>query len=1173
VSTSSTYNTYVETQDSTLITIKLKTKNAGFCYPDSISKTIFTPNKPIASFSLSDTSNCAPFETNITNTSQGAVSYNWNLGNTNSSSLFEPTALYQASLVKDTQYNISLITTNWANCKDTVDLDVTVYPKPSVQFTMDKSAGCGPLGINFTNTSSPNDTGSIQIMSFDWDLGNGSKSSAINSSGFYIASLITDSIYTIKLTGITEHQCKDSIEKNITVYPKPIAIFNPSLDKGCAPLSIDFVNKSIPNDTGSITDMSFNWSINGNTFTSVNPNSVFVASNNKDTIHQVKLIALSEHNCADTITKDILVYPKPVASFNINLPAGCTPHAVNLNNTSTPNDTGSIQIMSFNWNLGDGSSTSAVNPSKAYVNYGNTDSNYYISLIAKSEHGCADTTDNSVTVHPKPVVDFDQDKNSGCGPLTVNFTEKSINGSEYYWNFGKAWVSAKPNEQRTFEPIALFDTIYNVLFTTSSIHNCMGDTISKPVQVLGTPKAEFLLSKDTSCNEESTLFYNTSLAAIRYEWDFGDNTTSKLINPTKTFKADNQNDKAITYPIKLTATSVFGCKDTITKFFTAAPLPKAEVAFDKLNGCGDLNIQFTNASTNSTSQKWNFGEGSTSTVKNPNFTYTNNTPASKSYLVTLETFASAGCNAIDTTTVTVFPKPFFSVQATRTNICDSGNFGFISNGSSINTINWEFNDGSPSQTSAQSAQPFTHYFPQSTYTDTSFNVKITAISSKGCSDSLFKTVALNAKVIADFDQTPNSACVPAAADFTNKSRNATNYVWEFGDGGGSGDKNPSYIYNKPGTYSVKLTAFDVNGCRSIKYGNNNFVARETPIAEFVMNPGQLKLPDAKATFNNLSIYSAPTQFEWDFGDGTPTSPAINPVHVYADTGAFKVRLLAKNNSCQDVIIKQIIVDPSLPIANFDPGGAVGCAPLGVQFNEKTQYAEKFTWHFGDGNSSKQANPFHVYQNEGFYTVTLIVEGPGGSSKIVKSNIIEVKKTPRVYFYATPDTAHLPNARFDMDNQSINANTYSWELNKSDNQQLVGTSTLKNPSFIINEVGNYDVTLMATNTNLCHDSLTKPLLLIVLEQGHIYVPTGFTPNRDNINDVFKPVMLGVNETDYTFRIFDRWGEKIFETRDKKAGWDGTIRQDKVAENVFVWTISGKFADGTYFNKKGTVTLLR
>ena len=115
--------------------------------------------------------------------------------------------------------------------------------------------------------------------------------------------------------------------------------------------------------------------------------------------------------------------------------------------------------------------------------------------------------------------------------------------------------------------------------------------------------------------------------------------------------------------------------------------------------------------------------------------------------------------------------------------------------------------------------------------------------------------------------------------------------------------------------------------------------------------------------------------------------------------------------------------------------------------------------------------------------------------------------------------------------------------------------------------------MATNTNLCHDSLTKPLLLIVLEQGHIYVPTGFTPNRDNINDVFKPVMLGVNETDYTFRIFDRWGEKIFETRDKKAGWDGTIRQDKVAENVFVWTISGKFADGTYFNKKGTVTLLR
>jgi len=1151
----------------------LKTKNAGFCDADSITKNIFTPQKPVSAFTLSDSANCAPFEPTISNSSLGAVSYNWNLGNANQSVAFEPSVSYAASQVQDTTYTISLIASSWANCKDTSSFNATVFPKPEVQFTMDKTAGCGPINVNFTNVSSPKDTGSRQIMSFNWSMGDGTKSTAEDQSNTYFSSLTQDSIYTIQLSGLSEHQCADSVSHTLKVYPKSIARFTPSVTDGCGPLSIQFTNQSLPNDTGSITDMTFSWMLNGSATSTQNPASSFVASQTQDTMHLVELIALSEHGCADTIQKSIKVYPKPVAAFTMSNPTGCTPHTINFNNTSIPNDTGSIQIMNFKWSLGDGTTSTLQNPNNSYTSKSNSDSSYAIYLIATSEHGCKDTIENNVIIHPRPKSDFDLDNNNGCGPLTVNFSEKSINGNQHFWNFGQGWSQGSSAEQRDFEPILLFDTVYRVSLTATSIHGCSGDTITKPIRVLGTPKAEFLLSKDTSCNEEITLFYNTSLAAVKYDWDFGDNTSSKLINPTKTFKADNKNGKAITYPIKLTATSVFGCIDTLTKYFTAAPLPQANVSFDRQDGCGDLEINFTNNSLFGLTQKWSFGEGSSSTQKNPSFTYTNNTPKEKQFVVTLESFANAGCNAVDTATITVHPKPFIGVQSTRTNICDTGRFEFITSGSNIQSIRWDFGDGTMPEMSARSAQPYTHNFPRSTYADTSFNVQIVATSVKGCRDSIFKSVNLNPKVVAAFDQTPNSACVPAAADFTNKSRNATNYVWEFGDGGGSGDVNPSYIYNKAGTYSVKLTAFDNNGCRSIKYGSNNFTAKETPIAEFVMSPGQLKLPDAKAIFSNLTVYSAPTQFEWDFGDGSPVSPDLNPVHVYADTGAYKVKLLAKNNTCQDVIIKQIIVDPSLPVVDFDPEGAVGCAPLGVQFKEKTQFAHSFTWHFGDGNSSTEANPFHVYENDGFYTVTLTAEGPGGTSKIVKTNIIEVKVTPRVYFYAAPDSAHLPNARFDLDNKSINASAYSWEVNKSNNQLLVGTSTLKNPSFIINEVGDYDVTLMATNTNQCHDTLTKPLMLIVLEQGQIYVPTGFTPNRDHINDVFKPVMLGVNETDYTFRIFDRWGEKIFQTNDKTIGWNGTVKQEIVAENVFVWTISGKFADGTFFNKKGTVTLLR
>lgn len=1173
VSTASSLNPYTISNDSTLVSIKLKTENAGFCRVDSMIHNIFTANKPSANFTLDDSANCGPLSVSITNTSQGVSTYNWTLGNGITSTLENPQPIYSASKSQDTAYNIQVIGTNWAGCKDTAKNLVVVYPLPTIDFTTNIDKGCGPLSVNFTNKSTPNDTGSIGIMNFDWNLGNGQNSSLFNPSETYLASLTKDSIYAVQLIGTSEHQCKDSISKNITVYPNPTASFTPSVTEGCGPLVVALKNKSIPNDTGSIGIMNFDWTINGTKNTKVNPNSTFIASASKDSTHTVLLIAKSEHGCLDTSIQTILVYPKPKAAFTVNNSEGCTPHTVNITNSSTPFDTGSMNDMTFKWKLGDGTSSTLANPTNIYTSQSNLDSTYSIQLIASSEHSCLDTTYSNVVAHPRPKSDFTLDKSSGCGPLTVNFDAQTINGNDYFWNFGPGWSAGSKTEQYTFNPILLFDTIYRVELTTTSIFGCTGDTISKPLRVQGSPKADFILSKDTSCNEEVTLFYNTSLAAIKYDWTFGDNTSSKLINPSKTFKADNINGKAITYKIKLTATSIFGCADSAIQYFTATPLPQAKISFDNANGCGDLTVNFNNASKFGLTQKWSFGEGSESTDKNPSFVYTNKTPVNKQFVVTLESFASAGCNAIDTATVTVYPSPFISTQASRTNVCDSGRFEFIVSGSNINQLTWNFGDGSTKENSITSPSPYIHYFPLSTYADTSYTVNIIATSNYGCKDSTLKAVNLVAKVIANFDQTPNSACVPASATFTNLSRNATNYVWEFGDGGGSGDVNPSYIYNTPGTYSIKLTAFDKNGCKSIKTGTDNFVARETPIAEFAMTPGQLKLPDAKAIFSNLSIYKSPTQFEWDFGDGSPVSFQDNPTHSYGDTGSYKVKLLAKNNSCQDVIIKQIIVDPSLPIVNFDPEGAVGCAPLTVQFKEKTLNANQLTWYFGDGQSSTNPNPVHVYENDGFYTVTLIAEGPGGTSRIIETDIIEVKVTPRCYFYASPDSAHLPNARFDMDNRTINANSYAWEINKSDNQLLVGASALKNPSFIINEVGNYDVTLRATNTNQCHDTLVKPLLLIVLEQGHIYIPSAFTPNRDNINDQFKPVMIGVSEQDYTFRIYNRWGAKIFETNNNIAGWDGTINEQLVAESVFVWTISGKFADGTFFNKKGTVTLLR
>jgi gliding motility-associated-like protein len=331
------------------------------------------------------------------------------------------------------------------------------------------------------------------------------------------------------------------------------------------------------------------------------------------------------------------------------------------------------------------------------------------------------------------------------------------------------------------------------------------------------------------------------------------------------------------------------------------------------------------------------------------------------------------------------------------------------------------------------------------------------------------------------------------------------------------------------------------------------------------------MPNASVFFTSLSAPSGLTHF-WNFGDGN-TSTAIDPNHNYMDTGSYLVTLSISNGFCSDTTQKSLFVNPPLPTIDFTASDTAGCGPFTVQFFENTQDATAFRWIFDDGAESTLPNPTHTFTVPGYYNVTLRAFGPGGSSFRTKDSFIFVYPKPNAAFAASPRTRYLPNALFTLIDGSADAVAWEYLVTHDSLPQFSLSLREANPQFNLMTPGYYNVRLVVTNDMGCKDTSLRLTLLYVAADGRVLVPNAFTPNGDNNNDLFKPTLTGVVNTEYTFQVFDRWGIKLFETHDINEGWDGVYMNKPAVLDAYIWLINGKFVDGSYFEEKGNVTLLR
>lgn len=425
------------------------------------------------------------------------------------------------------------------------------------------------------------------------------------------------------------------------------------------------------------------------------------------------------------------------------------------------------------------------------------------------------------------------------------------------------------------------------------------------------------------------------------------------------------------------------------------------------------------------------------------------------------------------------------------------------------------------------------------------------------------------------DGRPNdtSGCVPLLVNFSDTLKKGKLYYWYFGDGSGDTTTVPAtnHTYLNTGLYHVMLVSIDSTTCNvsdtsygNIKAGNNkvnlDFISQKLPPCT---NLTYSFTNTSSPTFGSFQ----PNIFTWDFGDNTPLvtqSQAPPVIHSYASPGTYKVKLTINDSTyCNspDDTVKTVRLSPQVQAIFSTP--AVGCVPYNAVFTNNSLGGLNFLWDFGDGFTSTDDNPSHLYTNVGTYKITLTAFDSTSCNKSdVSSFTITVSPIPTASFTYNPNPPK-ENTITNFVNQSIGATNYLWNFGDGD------TSDLMNPSHLFNATGTFNVCLKATNNAGCSADTCENVSALI--RPLVDVPSAFTPGKFGVNSNIRVVGFGIAQLHWS--IYNRWGQKVFETTNTKSSWDGTFQGKLQPMDVYAYTLEVTFSDGKKVTKTGDITLLR
>jgi gliding motility-associated-like protein len=1028
----------------------------------------------------------------------------------------------------------SIFIENATNANDNKGFRVTFNKKPQAEPIVNQA--CEGSAIRFDNRSCPS-SGNVTYL---WEFSDGRKSTD------YVPNIsFTDpnQTYTVKLTATSQNCGINSKEVSFKMSKLPVADFKTT---GLTIANLDTVvcmsNGGILSMDGTISldESQYQWSITGGSFTYISGNSgsgnIQIKFNESKT-YSISLIARNAcGNSKPLICKHRLV-SEPQLSITPQLD-DCEPIKYKLNN---PNPQATY---TFNGNpIGLTEEKDAGYATAPYI------------IGASLKYECGTKTarpDTFYIIQKQPVkITSFRDTTLCVGTNVVGLSASPGSG---LWSGG---LIENQGSNKVFNPSST--GTYELKYNLGTGKCATRDSIKVSVQGVSiTANDESICQGQTKLPLKATPAGGTWTTSV---------CSGCIQNDTLSLAGISSIDFKLTYSV---TAPVSGGKNCNAQKEISVKVGRPKADFDISGGCSGTNAQITNKSVGASSYQWflNGGTSPISTANSPSFPLPSGT-------VTVKLIALAGgCNSDFSKQITVSTPPeLLNFTPDKTTGCSPLPITFNISNAQRSDVNyqWDFGDGGTSN----NYQPNAYTFRNQTAKDQEFTIKFTAKNTCGEQSRTQKiTVRPLARAEIGVDSTI-FRCSPASVKFSNRSTgNQAGSLWLWGDG--------KSITSSADTLSYKYSAKDTTKIYKVQLVVSNSCGKDTADVSITIYPENIKplftmshttaCAGELVTFKDATV-PKPNRWLWKF-DNEDKSVLANPNYSFKIANrTYKITMIAYTACGYDSIQRNIAISAP-PKVSFDLPVQFSCEGQSIKISNTSGSLNSFMWNFGDSSPLDSVNfsPNHSFRSIGNKTITLT--GYGGNNKSCKNEFkkdISIRNKPTADFKIASSSDTLCSSEtVYFENKSKDATRFTWYF--EDGRQ----SNAANPQLSF-KAGLHDITLVAHYENACRDSVYRNDYLAI-DTCQIEIPEVFTPNGDNIGDYFTAYgTKGLKKIAF-LRIWNRWGQILYEKTDFQPnidleGWDGKVRGTDIPQGEYIYELEAEFVGNKRRKFKNNFSLIR